>query len=468
MPLGDSITIGYNIDLGSNNTSGYWSGYRKPLYLSLLNAGYQFDFVGSQSNGQFAGTFDYDHEGHGGQTAAYIASNIYTWLTNNPADIVLLHIGTNDLNGNPLNTAAADVERILDEIDRFDQGITVLLARIIQNNPQKSYITEFNNNVQAMADARIAAGDKIIIIDQEHALTEADMSDMLHPNEQGYAKMANTWFASLNSGLMLCTPDLSVLPSSYNFGEQYLNNGSQKSFTVKNNGSGDLTIGPCSVSGTNAADFRIANDLCSGKTLGMSQSCSIEVHFTPTTEGTKNAKLVIPSNEQGSSSFEVPLSGTGISAGNDIPSKPQLISPGDGALISGSTVELKWRNSVDPNGDNVTYKVYCCENQDFTGCEPQNQGSTSALGFFGGAGLLLFGLLIKERKKVVLTAGLLVLISIFQVSCGMSGSNNDEVNANESSFNVQNLQSGTYYWKIEADDGKGGTNQSATRSFDIE
>ena len=56
-----------------------------------------------------------------------------------------------------------------------------------------------------MADSRIVAGDKIIVVDMENnaglsysndptAPYSGDMYDDLHPNVSGYEKMATTWF----------------------------------------------------------------------------------------------------------------------------------------------------------------------------------------------------------------------------------------------------------------------------------
>ena len=49
MPLGDSITKGTG--------SAYNWGYREPLYVSLINADYSFDFVG------VLGPYSYAHKG---------------------------------------------------------------------------------------------------------------------------------------------------------------------------------------------------------------------------------------------------------------------------------------------------------------------------------------------------------------------------------------------------------------------
>jgi lysophospholipase L1-like esterase len=210
MPLGDSITRGI---VGSSTQSGY----RLELYSLLTGAGYEVDFVGSLADG--ISGFDRDHEGHGGYRDDQIALMVYNWLTSNPADIVLLHIGTNAVNENP-----GDVEDILSEIDRFEKDnsvtIWVVLARIINRNcitdippcTESLTTTKFNNNVIAMAQDRIdLLGDKIIIVDMEDGAgidyylssdnPPGDMWDDLHPFDTGYEKMAIIWFSAIGTVL---------------------------------------------------------------------------------------------------------------------------------------------------------------------------------------------------------------------------------------------------------------------------
>jgi len=192
MPLGNSITRG----VGSTDLNGY----RKPLYQALMAAGYNFDFVGSQTDGNFP---DPDHEGHGGWHADTTGTNdilgqVYNWLTANPADIVLLHIGTNDITVG--GEDANEVSDILDEIDRFSTDIKVILAFIIDRQTHSPATIQFNTDVNDMAQNRIATGDDIIIVDMESALDYGtDMADDLHPNDAGYAKMADIWFNALDS-----------------------------------------------------------------------------------------------------------------------------------------------------------------------------------------------------------------------------------------------------------------------------
>ncbi|MEJ2722629.1 MAG: GDSL-type esterase/lipase family protein, partial [bacterium] len=207
MPLGDSITRGV---FGSPTGVGY----RRPLWMLLASGGCDVDFVGQFQDGTPA-DFDRDHYGIDGERDDEVAANVYGYLQSHPADIILLHIGTNALDTNP-----GDVENILDEIDRFEADssvtITVLLARIINRNPYSSTTTQFNDNVEAMALDRInnptndAYPDNIIIVDMEDGAGinyATDLADVVHPNDTGYEKMADLWYAHLDT--LICGTNVS-------------------------------------------------------------------------------------------------------------------------------------------------------------------------------------------------------------------------------------------------------------------
>ncbi len=215
MPLGDSITKGW---YGSVNR---W-GYRKPLYVGLINGDFDFDFVGSCVDGSFA---DPNHEGHNGWRADEIlngrigdpaAGKLEDWLVMHQPDVILLHIGTNDITAG--NQDANEVSDILDEIDDYednaDKHVVVVLALIINRKTYSPATTQFNNEVNTMALNRIANGDDIIIVDMESALNYAtDMYDNLHPNDNGYTKMADVWYDALAD----CVSRFNVAISGYVF-----------------------------------------------------------------------------------------------------------------------------------------------------------------------------------------------------------------------------------------------------------
>jgi hypothetical protein len=204
MPLGDSITRRV--------------GYRPGLYTDLVNAGYDVDFVGSNNDG--CGTvaacgYDADQEGHSGYDTSEIAASLPGWLNLNPPEVVLLHIGTNEDPAFPYPDPTK-VGDILNIIDGQSPAISVVLARIINGVPYNPLITQFNDNVYAMAQTRISNGDKIIWVDMEHALNYVDdmESDGIHPNAAGFAKMVPVWFAGLQQFLPACVAVVPRVSSS--------------------------------------------------------------------------------------------------------------------------------------------------------------------------------------------------------------------------------------------------------------
>ena len=233
MPVGDSITEGITLNVmnGPNLPPvNERVGYRRKLYDDLTANGFFIDFVGSKSNGAAANPpiADPENHGYGGARddeiltgSGPVPNAIGTQLTMTPADIILLHIGTNNINGNaganngtdPLG--AQEVEMILDAIDTWEANnnpVSVFLARIIERATQggtfpNPNIQTFNNNIQTMAQARV--NDNIIIVNQQSTLVyPGDLNDGIHPSQTGYDKMADTWLLALQSSgiLPVCSP----------------------------------------------------------------------------------------------------------------------------------------------------------------------------------------------------------------------------------------------------------------------
>jgi len=204
MPLGDSITRG-------SQSTGV-NGYRSDLKDLLVSSGYNVDFVGSLHDGTFD---DRQHEGHSGFLVNQL--NVYGYMTNNPSHIILLHIGTNNITPDGLYTTPNEVADLLDEIDNWEtdnnKTVIVILAEIINRPghtcPNSSETTTFNNNVKAMALNRIndpVQPDRIVIVDMECSAGlnyNTDIADTVHPNDNGYEKMAAKWFAD---GLLRVLP----------------------------------------------------------------------------------------------------------------------------------------------------------------------------------------------------------------------------------------------------------------------
>ena len=215
MPLGDSITKGIRAASCPNNPipDNEQIGYRAKLYQDLVDNGYVIDFVGNQINGKSAipPIGDPDHQGIGGFKASDVEANITAYLTANPADIILLHIGTNNINIDDPDDTITDIQEILGLIDNWENTnnpVTVLLSTIIDRStkaicdPQPIFanpkVTDLNTRINTTVANRKGTDD-IILVDQHRVVNaQEDLSeDGVHPNEGGYNKMADEWFAEL-------------------------------------------------------------------------------------------------------------------------------------------------------------------------------------------------------------------------------------------------------------------------------
>jgi lysophospholipase L1-like esterase len=200
MPLGDSIT--WDWYYGDNRTDAYRHGYRNHLWYKLQERGYDVDFVGSRSNGgAVTPHFDGDNNGHTGWTTSQIRDNVYGYLQHSKPDIVLLHIGTNDMMYVSPPSAVNGVEQILDEIHRFEQNyhvkIYVVLATIVNCHKNPSWVSEFNNDLRSMAADRINRGERLTLVEMYGPVGD-NLIDGIHPNDTGYTIMANVWYDAVS------------------------------------------------------------------------------------------------------------------------------------------------------------------------------------------------------------------------------------------------------------------------------
>ena len=199
MPLGNSITHGEH---GSNPTGGF----RDDLADMLINEGINFDLVGTLNDG--TDYYPY-HEGHPGRASWYLADNITSWLSSTNPDIILLHIGTNDINDGRSNiTIVNDIERILENIWSYNSSATVLLADVIPRNDSDNYTnTNLCRQIHDLSVEKLASGKPIRFVGQNEIYITHDnwrynlLYDAFHPNNTGYNAMAKTYFNILMNEL---------------------------------------------------------------------------------------------------------------------------------------------------------------------------------------------------------------------------------------------------------------------------
>ncbi|GID90849.1 ricin-type beta-trefoil lectin domain protein [Amorphoplanes digitatis] len=188
MPLGDSITDGFNVP----------GGYRIGLWQRLAAGGHLTDFVGSGVNGP-ASLGDHDHEGHSGWRIDQLDANIVGWIQQANPRTILLHIGTNDIGQNyDVAGAPARLSGLIDKIRVNAPQVHLFVAQLVPTanaaNEQKTQT--FNAALPGIVAQK---GPLTHLVDMHSALTTADLADGLHPSAGGYDKMAARWYASLQS-----------------------------------------------------------------------------------------------------------------------------------------------------------------------------------------------------------------------------------------------------------------------------
>ena len=207
LPLGDSIT---------HTSSSYYS-YRYNLWKKLIDHDISFDFVGSMNTNfggnpdwpQYKGlSFDQDHEGHYGWRAEELLygrstnpelGNLTDWLGVYTPDIVLLHIGTNDLgSGQSYTSTANEIKLIIDTIRLDNPDVTILLAKLIPRDYTYNNIIAFNQYIEPIAQEKGLPNSPVIVVDQWTGFDYAtDTYDGTHPNASGEEKMAEKWMQAL-------------------------------------------------------------------------------------------------------------------------------------------------------------------------------------------------------------------------------------------------------------------------------
>jgi len=204
MPLGDSITAGYQAELG---------GYRWPLENLLVDAGYAFDYVGSLRIGSPATMPRPWHEGHGGYQiesadggqqleGAVVDSALRTYQP----DVILLLAGTNNLNFPDTlypDRTSAMYDRMLAQIFTLSPMVGVVASPVPwKTSVPSDLVAAFNTRVHGIVQRYADAGYRITWV---AGMTDAvdggvdALPDGIHPSQPAYGRMAEQWFRALES-----------------------------------------------------------------------------------------------------------------------------------------------------------------------------------------------------------------------------------------------------------------------------
>jgi len=240
MPIGDSITLGATIR----------EAYRYPMQDEPLYDACGIDLVGSAPHewataiqdgsrtpptGQYAGNeYDHDHASWGGYTVGNLLrendpirkGNVLQHISIHQPDIVLLHIGTNDIlkNVDLVGTSAANLRKLIDGIKQNSPDTAIFVAKVIRPGNTRFY-ERVNRWNQIVEETVAAAGHQIRIVDMDAiwprltkgsqaSLTQAQIDenerfksltmfapefnyDGVHPSLHGSRVLARQWLNAL-------------------------------------------------------------------------------------------------------------------------------------------------------------------------------------------------------------------------------------------------------------------------------
>jgi len=204
LPLGDSITEGC--------CTAPMGGYRIELFRQALANRKNVTFVGSLTNGPDKVenvSFPKKHEGHGGWTISQIDGVVPSPALNTLPHIVLLMIGTNDLNGTMEANASTRLGTLIDGITSAAPQALVVVAGIIpsRSDSLNQKVMSYNSSMRTLISTRAAAGKHVAFIDQYATFSQnanyrtALMADNLHPNDAGYVALGKAFYSAISAFL---------------------------------------------------------------------------------------------------------------------------------------------------------------------------------------------------------------------------------------------------------------------------
>jgi mannan endo-1,4-beta-mannosidase len=199
MTLGDSIT----------GSPGCW---RALLWRHLRDTGYtNVDFVGTLRAPGCGFAYDGENEGHGGYLATNIArdNQLPGWLNATRPNVVLMHLGTNDVWSNiPAQTILNAYGKLLSQMRASNPAMKLVVAKIIPMNPSNcsacgQRVVALNNAIPGWARANSTTASPITVVDQWSGFnTATDTTDGVHPNStSGIQKMEKRWYPAVVSAL---------------------------------------------------------------------------------------------------------------------------------------------------------------------------------------------------------------------------------------------------------------------------
>ena len=203
MPVGNSITDGKEgVPGGATNPPDPTDpGFRKRLYDQLSSWGIDFEFVGSSGASPYLGHFQ-----SGAKIEDFFSGaslDITPDLQTNQPDIVLVHLGTNNLSdeAGPYTNAwtmSGKLRQLIKDIEREASVKYILVSKIIprldDNYAEIVKVRDFNSEIEKMF-FNGAASAKMVVVDMFSQVPASSnwLPDGIHPQKVGYQNIAEEY-----------------------------------------------------------------------------------------------------------------------------------------------------------------------------------------------------------------------------------------------------------------------------------
>ena len=128
-------------------------------------------------------------------------AEIADWAQAERPDLVLLHLGTNDmLGGSGIGSTLDELTGIVEALRVANPRVVVLLAQLIPVRFAEGTerIVELNQNLAALALRLTTEASPVVLVDQFTGFDASTMTaDGLHPNAIGEERMARVWLHAI-------------------------------------------------------------------------------------------------------------------------------------------------------------------------------------------------------------------------------------------------------------------------------
>ena len=197
-------SAGVNVDMVGHNP--YWFGENAGSMVTTPKSKYTskvFDrdhdsYYGIKSGGLLNGDAS---TGWTGKALPKFSERLNTFMA---PDIALLHIGTNDSDGE-VNSTVANIKSVIDELRKKNPKVIVFVAKLITT------WSAVNSKVDQIVLDKSTSASPVIAVDLATGFVNDPNSpnamtlDWVHPNEKGQKFMAVRWFKAIQKQIGLPT-----------------------------------------------------------------------------------------------------------------------------------------------------------------------------------------------------------------------------------------------------------------------